>query len=341
MAKQKVIKLICNQQIGDCIRATTVAKLIKKQYPNILIYPIMSHPYVFYNNPNVIDVSPKPVVNVGLPKKPEGVCGAESMRLNQTSEGLDEKKPKNKYSLDDIKENDCDMVLAMCGYLKARYNLNIRVTSNINDHIPDLHLTEMEKSPFEDLPDKYWVVNCGGVSNNMRKSYPEVYWAKLFKMFPDEMFVQIGISKDTHPEFKFPNVIRKIDAYSIRNTMSLVYNSTGVISGYTYIMHVAAAFQKPCIAIGGGGEDATWEHYDYPDFHHVNTLGSFDCCVLGGCWKSKCENLAENGMQRCMQLITPEVIGPILSKYIETTEFKPYLPHVDKLLPRRSEDHED
>lgn len=301
----KKIKLICNQQIGDVVRSTTVAKLIKEQYPEYTIEPIMSHPSVFDNNPNVDNRIVSPVV-----RNANMETAKSSLRIvcNQDDEdgAID-----NKMSIHKLKENDADMVDSMVGYINAKYGFDIKVT----DHYPDIHLTEFEKVAFKDLPKKYWVVNCGSEPGNMRKAYPKKYWIELFKSLPDTKFVQIGISKDTHPTFDLPNVINKIDAYTIRNTFSLTYNSVGVVAPYTFIMHVGAAFKKPVIAIGGGGEDVCWENYDYDDFNLLHTIGSFDCCRAGGCWKSECINKNKDGNQKCMELIEPKIIKDLILKY--------------------------
>jgi len=296
-----VIKLVCNQQIGDCIRTTTVAKLFKEQYPEYDIQPIMSHNSVYDNNPNVIQVKPKPqVINTNISK--------ESTFLRVVCKQDDDNgKIDNEFSIHKLKENNATMVDAMVGYINAKYGFNLVVTQQEPDLYP-------ETQPFDDLPGKYIVVNCGGEKTNKRKIYPYKYWEKLFQDTPDINYVQIGISKDYHPAFNYPNVISKIDQYTIQDTFRLVYNSCGVISGYTYIMHVGAAFKKPVIALGGGGECISWENYEYDKFNLLHTIGSFDCCLSGGCWVPECYNKTDDNIQKCMNIITPNYLIDIIKE---------------------------
>ena len=302
---KKLIKLVCNQQIGDVVRSTTIAKFFKEQYPEYELEISVSHPSVYDNNPNVKGLTPG-VKNTSTEE--------EQKRLVIVAKQDDENgEIDNKYSIHKLKENNADMVMAMVGYINAKYGFDLKVTN----HYADLYLTKEEKKPFKDLPKKYWLVNCGCEPGNTRKLYPYKYWQEIFKALPDEKFIQIGLSKDKHPKFKETNVINKIDAYSIRQTFSLALNSCGVIAPYTYIIHVGATFKKPVIVIGGGGEDISWENYDYPEFNLLHTIDSFDCCRGGGCWKAHCENKEQDGTSKCMGLIKPQIIIDLIKKYTE------------------------
>ena len=295
----KKIKLVCNQQIGDCIRCTTVAKLIKEQYSEYEIMPIMSHPCVFDNNPHTINSFEKKVFNTASDK--------EKKALRVVCNQDDEKgKIDNKMSIHKLKENDATMVDAMIGYINGKYGFKIKVT----DQFPDLYLSDEEKKVR--VAGRYFVVNCGSEYDNTRKQYPTQYWQEIFDGLPDVRFVQVGMSKDNHETFENKNVINGLDKYNIRRTMGLVYNSEGIISPYSFLAHVGAGLRKPAIVLGGGGEDISWENYDYKHYNLLHTIGSFECCRAGGCWVSDCKNKDEEGDNKCMKLIKPKLIIDII-----------------------------
>ena len=300
------IKLICNQQIGDCIKTTTVAKLFKEQYPQYEIETSVSHPCVYENNPNVVNGLNKPQVFNAADQKDDKVL---SVVCNQDDENG---KIDNKYTINKLRENNASFTQGLVGYINAKYNFNLKVTQDE----PDLYLSKEEDKPIPELPKKYWVVNTGCEKNNQRKGYPRKYWKQIFDALPDVTFVQNGLTKDMHLPFpKHDNVINGLDIYNIRQTMRMIKYSQGVITPISWNMHCAAAFHKPCIALAGGGEDVCWENYKYDGFNYLHTIGSFPCCNGGGCWKNTCENKEEDGTQKCMELIKPEIIINLIKKY--------------------------
>jgi len=303
------IKLVSNQQIGDCIKTTTVAKALHEQYPGYIIEPVMSHPCVYDNNPYVQQYLDSPTVfNASEEKEDKFV----TIVCRQDDRDEDGKEVKNKYSIHKLKENQATFTQGLFGYINAKYGLDLKITQEE----PDLHLSEEEDLPIPELPENYWVVNTGSEYKNTRKQYPRKYWEKIFEALPDVTFVQNGLTKDNHQPFpKHKNVINGLDKYNIRQTMRMIKYATGVISPISWNMHCAAAFKKPCIALAGGGEDISWENYKYEGFNYLHTIGSFDCCRAGGCWKDKCDHLEADGTQECMEIIKPEVVINLIKKY--------------------------
>lgn len=293
------IRLICNQQIGDCLRTTTVAKLIKDQYPGIVIRPVMSHPCVYENNPNV---------EIGLTPGVKNTKGGSEVCLNIVCNQDDENgSVDNEYSIHRLHSHDGSMLHGMIGYINAKYGFDIEIT----EIEPDIYLSEDEKKKTP-ISSPYWLVNCGGAINNTKKQWPGKYWRELFNSLPDINFVQTGLSKDNYDySNEFENVWSSLGC-SIRDSFGYAYNALGVITGYSYILHAAAAFHKPVITIGGGTEHPQWETYDYEGFNLLHTIGSFECCRDGGCWRPKCDNKTEDGTQKCMELITPNFIKEII-----------------------------
>jgi hypothetical protein len=94
----------------------------------------------------------------------------------------------------------------------------------------------------------------------------------------------------------------------------LIAHSDGVICGITQGMHLAAAFDKPCVVLAGGREPDWWVAYrnDNPSLighvvptPHVflSTQGQMPCCMATGCGKSGIELSDRHGHNRlCVSL---------------------------------------
>jgi len=219
----------------------------------------------------------------------------------------------NPHSIHGLKYNKASFTDGLIGYINARYGFELENTQEE----PDIYLTDEEKQPFEELPEKYWVVNAGCEAKNTRKLYPREYYKAIFDALPDVTFVQNGLTKDMHQPFpECPNVINGLDKYNIRDTIRMIYHSQGVLTPVSWNMHCGAAFKKPTITLAGGGEDVSWENYKYKGFHYLHTIGALECCQHGGCWKDICTNKDKDGQQKCMVMIKPEIVIDKIKKYI-------------------------
>jgi hypothetical protein len=134
-------------------------------------------------------------------------------------------------------------------------------------------------------------------------------------------------------------------------------------------MHLAAAFDKPCVVVAGGREEPWWEHYadDYGAFGPVcaavqmphrflHTVGVLDCCSYKGCWKNRTVPITpedtisrklklcvdpvreeEQAVPRCMSLVTPDFVVDAVQSYYTSGAIAPYgvatrrfsLPHME------------
>lgn len=163
---------------------------------------------------------------------------------------------------------------------------------------PDLHLTPKEKAqPL--VTGRYWVVLGGGKSDVTIK-----HWHyRRYQQVVDRLhvqgvrFVQAGVlwRGQTHPKLNNALDLRN-QTQNPRDFFRLIYHADGVICPVTAAMHIAAAFQKPCVVIAGGREEWWWEAYvpsndGLPNseiiqiphaFLHTQTL--LDCCKTRGCW---------------------------------------------------------
>jgi ADP-heptose:LPS heptosyltransferase len=115
---------------------------------------------------------------------------------------------------------------------------------------------------------------------------------------------------------------------SVRQLVTLVYHSQGVLTPVSFLMHLAAAVEtkpgappsRPCVVVAGGREPAHWVAYPQHQFLHTN--GALPCCADGGCWRARtvalgdhdekdqphrlCVNVVEGPLPKCMDMITAQ-----------------------------------
>lgn len=192
---------------------------------------------------------------------------------------------------------------------------------------PVIRLTDEEKGWFsqvyEELGDDkpFWLINAGCKSD---------YTAKLWHGYQELVgltkdcirWVQVGAASDIHKPLDGVdlNLVGKTDG---RELVRLVYHAEGVVCGVTGLAHLAHWVERPnghmrrkVIVIGGGRESPHW--YQYPGHHVLHTIGEFDCCASGGCWRSRVVPLGdgdkndsslcdypEDGVPRCMRQVVP------------------------------------
>lgn len=214
---------------------------------------------------------------------------------------------------------------------------------------PDLHLSPAEQKPIID--GRYWVVVAGGKNDFTTKHW--VY--DRYQQVIDSLLnfgihtVQVGGkgTRPTHIHPKLENVIDLVGKTNLRQMLGIINNADGVICTITSAMHIAAAFNKPCVVTGAGREEWWWEayHRDNPGLAPVNnlmqvshrylhTLGKLDCCAKKGCWKNKVQKsegdrsycaypVQADGKQfvpLCMDMISVEkVVASVLSYYMDGT----------------------
>jgi ADP-heptose:LPS heptosyltransferase/GT2 family glycosyltransferase len=165
----------------------------------------------------------------------------------------------------------------------------------------DIHLTATEKLPI--VSGRYWVIISGGKLDMPVKHwhFPRVQQTVDALLERGIHCVQVGATHKDHIHPNLKNVLNLIGkTEDIRDLCSLIYNSDGVICGMTGAMHLAAAFQKPCVVFAGGREDPWFESYtnEYAAFGNscepvtvphrfLHSVGKLHCCSEGGCWKDR------------------------------------------------------
>jgi ADP-heptose:LPS heptosyltransferase len=169
---------------------------------------------------------------------------------------------------------------------------------------PDLHLSELEKS-HRLVQGRYWLLMAGG-----KMDFTTKHW--VFSRYQQvvNVLAQLGIHcvqagatggrpANYHPPLEgVTNLVGKTD---FRQFLRLVYHADGVICPITFAMHVAAAFDRPCVTVAGGREEWWWEAYHEANtgfgprlrenvrvsHRYLHTLGQLKCCASKGCWKNK------------------------------------------------------
>jgi hypothetical protein len=214
---------------------------------------------------------------------------------------------------------------------------------------PDLHLSA-ELKERRPISGRYWLVFAGGKTDYTIKIWdPDWFQEVIDKLRPCGLrFAQTGSTKGGRPACINPRLVNVLDLIGwggIRELLWQIYHADGVICGVTSAMHIAAAFEKPCVVIAGGREEWWWEAYTNSGqfgplaapirmpHKFLHTIGLLDCCASKGCWLHKvvkidndtrlCRHLAEGRpparqLAQCMHMITPDhVIKAVLDYYHE------------------------
>lgn len=221
---------------------------------------------------------------------------------------------------------------------------------------PDLHLTAEESVPR--IAGRYWVVMAGGKLDVTIKHWGfQRYQAVVDKLTSYGLkFVQCGGTHSDHvhpPMTNCLNMVGKTD--NVRDLFNIIKHAEGVICPVTGPMHIAAAFERPCVVIAGGREEPWFEAYvnGFEAFgagaqqvrvphKFLHTLGKLHCCGQQGCWKKRVVPIREEDLLKdannlckepirqpgaqtlpaCMDLITVEHVVEAVMQYYD-----------DKILP--------
>jgi hypothetical protein len=212
---------------------------------------------------------------------------------------------------------------------------------------PDLYLSPEERDT-RIIDGRYWVMLSGGKNDFTTKHWvysrhQEVVDALRLCNIP---VVQVGSVEKGHKHPILDGALDLVGKTNLREFIRLIAQSEGVICTITAAMHIAAAFDKPCVVTGGGREEWWWEGYSnvthnfgplasgkvQVEHQYLHTIGLLSCCKHKGCWMSKvtanekdknksyCKRpvIAENGqtVPECMHMITPEhVVAAVQSYY--------------------------
>ena len=263
--------------LGDNVCLTALVRDLSLTYPDANVVVRSDLPDVWAHNPYVkqIDV--------------DAVPGVEKVTLDYMA-------VQKRARRGDIPP--CHLVRAFHLDFEAKTGLEVPLLYPR----PNLHLSHQEVVG-RPMSEPYWVVLAGGKLDFTVKHWVHSRFREIVDRFPDRTvkFVQLGGKSDDtcqhrHPEV--PGMVQMVGKTSIRDLFRWIWHSEGVLCGVTGAMHVAAAFDKPCVVLAGGREDRWWGAYtnDHAGFgalasgtvvtphRFLDTLGSLPCCESGGCW---------------------------------------------------------
>jgi len=196
-------------------------------------------------------------------------------------------------------------------FIKAYHELfehNTGIHVPLTELKPDLHVDD--ESPVQG---EYWVVATGGKRDFMTKIWDPECWSQVFESMPDKQFVRVGAVGQHHVHHPIQykdNVLDLRSQTTTRELAALIRDSAGVVCGVTSLMHIAAAFDKPCVVIA-----------------YLHTLGMLPCCGDAFCWRSHlvhkndgtrtCKDVVDTKIRqpKCLTLIEPRHIISSIKSY--------------------------
>lgn len=307
----------CTLAPGDIVVLTSAIRDLNLAYPdkyrcNVWGERGQLYPALLENNPFVdTTITPKTSTRIIVPHY------HEEMRLSNT-------------------QRDLHFTEAITSNIAKQLGITIRSNKR-----PALYLTDQEKA---NRPQQkpYWVLMAGCKSDITTKCWSEEHWQSLVTILRDITFVQVGAANREHWNPSLRQVVNKVGQTTLRELLLYIYHAEGVVCGVTCGLHIAAAFEKPCVIIAGGREGPWWEKY--PEQTYIHMIGKLPCCEVDPCWKSHidisyapadasdrmskvCVNLVpkqEQSLPMCMNAITPiDVARAIKDYYGYQTENKP------------------
>lgn len=223
-----------------------------------------------------------------------------------------------------------------CEYLAAQLALPSLRPQEFHGHI---YLSNEERGWINQVAEtagyrgRFWLLNAGSKRDFTCKQWPVESFQAVVDHFRGRLtFVQIGADEHLHP--KLSGVIDLRGKTDHRQLIRLVYHASGVLTGVSYPMHLAAAVprptggigHRPCVVVAGGREPVHWEQY--PGHQFLHTIGALSCCATGGCWKSRAVALGDGdskdrdlcqqpiaGYPRCMWQVRPEDVIRAIELY--------------------------
>ena len=234
------------------------------------------------------------------------------------------------------------------------FNEQLNLKSVLTELRPDLHLTpeEMANSPLGAVK-PYWVMVSGGKRDFTAKWWLPGSWQQVVNVLNKRFeIVQVGGGSHVHPTLT--GVRNLVGKTSFRELMRLIYHSDGVMCIVTCLMHIAAAFNRPCVIVAGGREPWWWEGYTqenrlanlrhgipnwapplndtYVPHRYLHTLNQLPCCMNKGCWitkiepqKGSCQTPATihgRRLPKCMEMITADHVIQAVESYYNKSSFQ-------------------
>lgn len=258
-----------------------------------------------------------------------------------------------KYPL--VHQSNQQKVHFMWGFLE-HLNQQLKVDAKLLDFRPALYLTADERAtPPCGLKKPYWVFASGGKKDFTAKWWDPEEWKKVVAVMSRwTTLVQVGGGSHVHPPVE--NTVNLVGKTSMRELFRVIYHAEGVMCVVTCLMHIAAAFNKPCVVVAGGREPYWWEAYteegrtinmrrgqplwapkrdNFIPHRYIHTIGnapdnigSLPCCRDHGCWSGRVGiRPASDNHRYCRDYVTRH--GMTLPRCLSLISFEKVLQEVD------------
>lgn len=295
---------------GDVVVMTAAVRELHRQYPGKYQTDVRtSAPAVWEHNPDITSIA-------------DGDPEARVLEMHYPLINQSNQRPVH-------------FLEGYCEYLAGQLGLPSLRPQEFRGHI---YLSEEERRWMNQVEERaryrgpFWLINAGSKRDFTCKQWPpENFQAVVDHFLGRLVFVQIGACEHNHAALD--RVIDLRGQTDHRQLIRLVYHASGVLTGVSYPMHLAAAVPvkegrplRPCVVVNGGREPPHWEQY--PGHQFLHTIGALDCCATGGCWRSRVVPLCDGdhkdhelchqpraGYPRCMWLITPRDVIQAIEKY--------------------------
>lgn len=271
--------LLNNLSPGDDVVLTAAVYSLHQKYPGQFATAIDSpYPAVWEHNPDV-DTDRTGCEPIEMHYPAINQCGSRAIHFMQ----------------------------AYCEYLEDKLGVRFPLATNR----PRIYLSMRERtwtSQVEEIlgwRSQYWIVNAGVKDDYTTKQYP-YYQEVVDRLQGKVLFVQVGKTEHLHRPLK--GVLNLIGKTDDRQLIRLVCHSSGVLSGLSYLMHLAAGLERPAVILGGGREPRTWNCY--PRQVLLGTVGMLPCCQGEGCWKSRVVKLNDGSVQNASLCVNPTFTEP-------------------------------
>jgi len=312
------------QAIGDILMMTCAIRDFKKAFPDVRVKVMTTAMHIWDNNP-YLDWTPW---------DREDIIDFHDASRNQEAieKAIKEDKAAVIYigpSRGTNESNRRDRHFANAYRLSIQDNLGIHFDQG--PIRPDIWLTEEEYNAPPLIEGHYWIIVAGEKGDWTAKTYPFNRWQTVVDALPELTFVQIGSKAHKHPSLKGKNVINMVGQTEgrtdgIRKLFNLFLNADGSAGLVSFQMHLAGAFNKPCVVVAGAREPVWFTRY--PGQRYLSTDGCLPCTVDSNgmptaCWYcslERCPHLVEEPNSSikapaCVSMITPEHIVDAIKSY--------------------------
>jgi ADP-heptose:LPS heptosyltransferase/GT2 family glycosyltransferase len=302
-----IVKHGCPHALGDVVLFTALIRDIHAAYPGKYAIEVDTNfKNIWWNNPHVVKLS-----------------DAEKARARLIQVDWGQSIPQ--HALASVAGNMVPRhILAWYHYaFEQKTGLKVPVTKPK----ADLHMDDSEKT--RRVAGRYWVVVSGGKLDATVKHWHAHRMQEVVDALNEKGItcVQVGATHREHihpPLERTLNLVGQTD--NVRDLWNVIAYSDGVICGITGAMHIAAAFDKPCVVYAGGREDPWFEAYtnEYQAFgtqaepvavphRYLHSIGKLDCCLKYGCWKNRVVPLDPQDRNRKVHLLCQQPVKPLES----------------------------